>query len=106
MRRSARADTWAHVAAERRDIVELLTDLRPEEWLTPSLCEGWRVRDVAAHLLVDAPVQELGTLEVLTRMVRWRLDVQRANDWWVHHNADQPTHTLVSRMADSVTPGP
>jgi uncharacterized protein (TIGR03083 family) len=106
MRGAARAETWAHVAAERRDIVELLTDLRPEEWLAPSLCAGWRVRDVAAHLLVDAPVRELGAFEVLTRMVRWRLDVQRANDWWVRHSADQPTHTLVSQMADSVTPGP
>lgn len=105
MRRSASAVTWAHVAAERHDIVELLTDLSTEEWLAPSLCAGWRVRDVAAHLLVDAPVRELGAVEVLTRMVRWRFDVHRANDWWVHHNADQPTHTLTSRMADSVTPG-
>lgn len=106
MRRATRAVPWGHVAAERGDIVELLTDLRTEEWLAPSLCAGWRVRDVAAHLLVDAPVRELGGLEVLTRMVRWRFDVHRANDWWVHHNADQPTHTLTSRMADSVTPGP
>jgi len=30
--------------------VELLTGLAPQEWDVPSLCDGWRVRDVAAHL--------------------------------------------------------
>ncbi|WP_211355003.1 maleylpyruvate isomerase N-terminal domain-containing protein [Blastococcus colisei] len=28
---------------------DLLDDLSPKEWETPSLCDGWRVRDVAAH---------------------------------------------------------
>jgi uncharacterized protein (TIGR03083 family) len=104
--RSARAVTWAHVAAERRDIVVLLRDLSSEEWLVSSLCAGWRVRDVAAHLLVDAPARELGAVEVLTRMLRWRFDVDRANDWWVRRNADLPVDTLIARMSGSVRPGP
>jgi len=29
---------------------ELLHELRPDEWDTPSICEGWRVRDVIAHI--------------------------------------------------------
>ncbi|MEO7587716.1 MAG: maleylpyruvate isomerase family mycothiol-dependent enzyme [Arachnia sp.] len=36
--------------AERRRLVGLLTDLAPADWDEPSLCDGWRVRDVAAHL--------------------------------------------------------
>jgi uncharacterized protein (TIGR03083 family) len=44
------SQVWAAVDRRRRAIVELLTGLTPSDWDTPSLCEGWRVRDVAAHL--------------------------------------------------------
>ena len=41
---------WAAVDAERLSLAALLEDLSTEEWETPSLCAGWRVREVAAHL--------------------------------------------------------
>ena len=41
------------VADERTDLVAFLRTLGPDEWEAPSLCEGWRVRDVVAHLLYD-----------------------------------------------------
>ena len=59
---------WDHVEAERRDIAALLESLSPQEWVEPSLCEGWRVRDVAAHLLADETMLELGVLPWLARM--------------------------------------
>ena len=43
-------ETWELVDAERKDNVALLEGLTPEQWEVPSLCEGWTVRDVAAHL--------------------------------------------------------
>jgi uncharacterized protein (TIGR03083 family) len=43
-------EVWSAVDRRRRAIVDLLAGLDPGEWDTPSLCEGWRVRDVAAHL--------------------------------------------------------
>jgi uncharacterized protein (TIGR03083 family) len=42
------------VADERTDLVNFLRTLTRDEWEAPSLCEGWRVRDVVAHLLYDA----------------------------------------------------
>ena len=36
-------------AAERRAQVDLLVSLSEEQWDTPSLCAGWRVREVVAH---------------------------------------------------------
>lgn len=39
----------AAVAAERRDQAELLAGLTEQQWDAPSLCEGWRVREVIAH---------------------------------------------------------
>ncbi len=38
------------IAAERLRVADLLDDLTDAEWATPSLCAGWKVRDVAAHL--------------------------------------------------------
>lgn len=35
---------------QRRRFAERLSQLSPEQWETPSRCEGWRVQDVVAHL--------------------------------------------------------
>jgi uncharacterized protein (TIGR03083 family) len=41
---------WRHVDTERTALADLLEALPEDAWRTPSLCEGWTVRDVAAHL--------------------------------------------------------
>ncbi|MEU1944813.1 maleylpyruvate isomerase family mycothiol-dependent enzyme [Streptomyces sp. NPDC020125] len=38
------------IAAERRELADLLDTLTAEQWDAPSLCAGWRVREVAAHM--------------------------------------------------------
>ncbi|MFJ8622319.1 maleylpyruvate isomerase family mycothiol-dependent enzyme [Kitasatospora sp. NPDC093550] len=38
------------IAAERRELAALFADLTPEQWNAPSLCGGWRAREVAAHM--------------------------------------------------------
>lgn len=38
---------------ERAALVALLESLSPEEWDAPTVCAGWSVKDVAAHLLGD-----------------------------------------------------
>jgi uncharacterized protein (TIGR03083 family) len=43
-------DVWRSIDSERLGLADLIDDLSPAEWETPSLCTGWRVRDVAAHL--------------------------------------------------------
>lgn len=41
---------WTVIDSQRADLADLLDGLTPGQWVTPSLCDGWRVRDVAAHL--------------------------------------------------------
>lgn len=36
--------------AERGELADLLATLTPAQWDAPSLCAGWRVRDVVAHM--------------------------------------------------------
>lgn len=38
------------IADERHELATLLKDLPAEQWDAPTLCEGWRVREVVAHL--------------------------------------------------------
>jgi uncharacterized protein (TIGR03083 family) len=45
------ADTiWGHIDTQRTELADLLGTLTPDQWDTPSLCAGWTVRDVGAHL--------------------------------------------------------
>jgi uncharacterized protein (TIGR03083 family) len=39
--------------AERAALLDLLVELSPQEWAAPTICPGWSVKDVAAHLLGD-----------------------------------------------------
>jgi len=57
-------------ADERRDLADLLDTLSPEQWEAPSLCAGWSVRDVVAHVI---SYEELGLAGILARRVKgWR----------------------------------
>ncbi len=45
---------WALVAGQRRDLADAVAGLPAAAWDTPSLCAGWRVRDVVAHVVGNA----------------------------------------------------
>jgi uncharacterized protein (TIGR03083 family) len=47
-------DIWPVVHAERRALAADLAGLTPEQWATPSLCTGWSVLDVLAHMVATA----------------------------------------------------
>jgi hypothetical protein len=48
-----RERVFAAVADERRSIATLIDGLNAGELATPSLCTGWDVKTVAAHLVSD-----------------------------------------------------
>lgn len=50
----ADADIWAMIHAERGALAADLAGLTDEQWSTPSLCRGWSVRDVLAHMTATA----------------------------------------------------
>jgi uncharacterized protein (TIGR03083 family) len=51
---------WQHIDNERAWLADLLQSLPQEAWQQPSLCEGWTVRDVGAHLtFAHARVRDL-----------------------------------------------
>jgi uncharacterized protein (TIGR03083 family) len=38
------------IAAQRAELAEMLAGLAPRQWDAPTLCAGWRVREVVAHI--------------------------------------------------------
>jgi len=42
--------SWRVIEQERLSLADLLEQLTEDQWNSPSLCDGWRVRDVAAHV--------------------------------------------------------
>lgn len=44
---------WAGIDDQRSRTAALLEGLTPEQWDHPSLCDGWTVRHVAAHLTMQ-----------------------------------------------------
>ncbi|WP_280347851.1 maleylpyruvate isomerase family mycothiol-dependent enzyme [Nocardia neocaledoniensis] len=79
------------LAQERAELTELLRGLTDEEWETPSLCAGWRVRDVVGHLLTDT----LSPLDYAAAAMRNRGSVDRINNALAASFAHLPTAQLV-----------
>ena len=53
---------WHHTHQERLALADTLRTLTPEQWEHPSLCEGWTVKDVAAHIITGHPQTGVGTM--------------------------------------------
>ncbi|WP_328645077.1 maleylpyruvate isomerase family mycothiol-dependent enzyme [Amycolatopsis sp. NBC_00348] len=46
-------DVLPYFAKEEQSLMTLLSALTPEDWTRPTMCTGWSVKDIAAHLLGD-----------------------------------------------------
>ncbi len=86
---------WTTIAAERRALADLLETLTPEQWAIPSLCAGWTVRHVAAHLMVGPTGSIAGFVRA---MVRGRGSFARANTLLANGRATLPRETLVGDL--------
>jgi uncharacterized protein (TIGR03083 family) len=59
--------SWRFVDRHRVLVADLLAGLPDEGWTTPSLCAGWTVRDVGAHLSIAATTSMSEVLHWLVR---------------------------------------
>lgn len=86
---------------ERKDLAEFLATLEPEQWDEPSLCEGWRVRDVVGHMI---SYEKLGFVGVARRFAKARLSFSRANDLGVAEAARLSPQQLLNEFNDCLHP--
>lgn len=83
--------------AARLRAAEMFAGLSPEQWRTPSLCAGWTVREVAAHL-VEAVESRVGMVGLVVAVVRHRGDLDRWVDLRARETARRTTDDLVASL--------
>jgi len=85
---------------ERGEQADLLATLRPEQWDAPTLCDGWRVREVVAHTTTPFRTS-LG--RSLLELVKARGDVNRMADRCARRDALMlPPEKLLASLRDNV----
>jgi len=88
---------WAAVRMVRLGLAEMLDTLSPSEWDAASLCEGWRVRDVAGHL---ALVPTITTWQMLAAAPRARFNPNRINTLLAVRAGSVGTSGIVQKLRD------
>ena len=92
-----RDQIWQVIEAQRLSVADLLDDLADEEWRQPSLCEGWTVRDVAAHLTL----QQIGIGGLLATMISFRGSFDRTIQHAARRRAAWPTDRIAADIRDT-----
>jgi uncharacterized protein (TIGR03083 family) len=88
--------SWRVIESERLSLADLLEGLTDEQWNTPSLCDGWRVKDVAAHV---AMTPQPPTLRAVTsELLRARGSFVNATRDLAVRFAERPGVDLVAEM--------
>lgn len=85
----------AALRAERQAVLDYCAQLDADEWLQPSRAEGWRVRDVVAHLA--ATVRTLFSPAGMVAGMR-SADVERLNDQLVAKRAEWPKERVLGEF--------
>lgn len=86
---------------ERADFAAFLATLTPEQWLAPTLCPQWRVRDVVAHVIsYDDP--DIRGLLALAARARFRLS--RINATALARYSTRGPQQLLALLTDNPQP--
>lgn len=88
-------DLLPWIADERRRVADLVDGLTPDQLATPSLCAGWTVHDVAAHLLMPLVTP---APRVLATMAISGLDFDRAVQRLTAAVARRPTAEITDGL--------
>ena len=81
------ADLFLLISRQRLAVADLLGSLTDDEWAMPSLCTGWSVREVAAHLVMPF---ELGLPARMWQMIKARGNFDRVANDFAHRAAATP----------------
>jgi uncharacterized protein (TIGR03083 family) len=91
----------AAIADERRTLADMFDTFTDEQWATTSLCEGWTVRHVAAHLITPF---RLSLPKMFLGMIKVKGDFNKLADGVAKRDALLPTAELIAilrKNADS-----
>jgi len=87
------------VAAEFRSLADLLDAASAAQWDTASLCAGWRVREVVAHMTMAARYSEE---QFMAELKRCGFDFTRLSNEIAARDAGLPTDELIKNLRSEV----
>ncbi len=90
---------WLILDGERASMADMLASLTEAQWAKPSLCTGWTVRDVAAHLTLGP---QTTVSRAVVEIVRARGSFNRMVDRTARRHAARPVDQLVAELRDTV----
>lgn len=93
------ADLQPVVGAEFLALAGLLDSATEAQWDTPSLCAGWRVREVVAHMTMAARYSEE---EFMAELGRYEFDFGRLSNEVAARDAKLPSSDLVANLRSEV----
>src|SRR3954453_21202416 len=85
-------DLMPTITAERTAFGDVLEGLSESDWNAPSLCSGWRVREVVAHMTMPL---RISALRFAGEMARSRGDFARMADRVARRDAQEPIGSLL-----------
>jgi uncharacterized protein (TIGR03083 family) len=91
-------EAWRVIAEQRLSLAELLESLSEAEWEHPSLCDGWRVRDVAAHVALAS--QPPPVRSMVAQGIRAYGSFDRLNHDAAVRHAARPTERIVAELRE------
>jgi uncharacterized protein (TIGR03083 family) len=94
-------DAMQLARAEREEFLALLESLTPQQWESPTLCKGWRVRDVVAHVIGYDP---LSHLQLVGWMARGLVTRGGSNAVELAHYRTTPPDELTALMRKYIVP--
>ncbi len=91
-------DLREKITAERRELAGLLSGLPAQTWDAPTLCAGWRVREVVAHMTMPF---RYSTRQFLTELGKARGNFTRMADRCAKRDAALPPGELAAALRDN-----
>ncbi len=98
---TATVDAMSLAREERAELADFLRILTPAQWDAPSLCAGWRVRDVVAHMY---SYEELSPVALVGRFIKGGILPDRVNAVGVAAYADRSPDELLALVENHQQP--
>jgi uncharacterized protein (TIGR03083 family) len=93
------AELQPTVAAQYQALAELLSTAPDEAWNTQSLCDGWRVREVVAHMTMPARYSQE---QFMAELERYGYDFTLLSNEIASRDAELPSAQLVADLRSDV----
>src|SRR5215472_4195828 len=94
------ADLAAEIGAERSDLAAMLAALPASSWDLPTLCAGWRVRDLVAHMTMPF---RYSAARFVAELARSRGNFDAMSDRCARRDGAAPPAELLGALRDNLT---